>query len=182
MQNLNFLKPVSAGIKNTAVITAVLISVCTGSSCRKTYEVERTTVIINELMPVNLTTVPDNYGEYDDWIELYNLTPDDFDLSGYYLSDSKKRQTKWHFPGGTKITGYGYLIVWADGDSTQTGLHTNFKLSDMGETLELSRPDLQLIDRVKYPAQAREFTFSRIPNGKGGFTWTRPTFNRSNDY
>jgi len=41
------------------------------------------TVVINEFMVVNFTTVADQDGEYDDWIELYNLTSNEIDLSGY---------------------------------------------------------------------------------------------------
>ena len=41
-------------------------------------------------MPVNSSTVTDFDGEFDDWIELFNLSAAPMDLSGYYLSDTKK--------------------------------------------------------------------------------------------
>ncbi len=168
-------------IKRIAFLcSSIMLLTLTG--CRKTYEINRTSIIINELMPVNTTTMPDNYGEFDDWIELYNLTSNVIDLSGYFISDSKKNPAKWQFPSGTAIPGNGYLIVWADKDTTQSGLHTNFKLSSQGDMVMLSKPDLTVIDKVTYPVTSRELTYSRIPNGTGAFFWRSPTFNRSNDY
>jgi hypothetical protein len=139
------------------------------------------TVVINEFMVVNFTTVADQDGEYDDWIELYNLTSNEIDLSGYYLTDSKKNLTKWKFPEGTSITGGGYLIVWADDDTTQVGLHTNYKLSSLGERVLLLTPELEFMDKVEYGSQSNELAYARVPNGTGGFVWQSATFNYQND-
>ncbi len=150
-------------------------------SCKKTYETVPGNIVINELMPVNITTVTDQDGEYDDWIELYNLANVDIDLSGYFLSDSKKDLLKWKIPQGTSIGANGYVIVWADKDTTQTGLHANFKLSSLGEEVLLTRPDGTNTDKIIYPGQTLELSYSRVPNGKGPFKWQAPSFGRSND-
>jgi hypothetical protein len=150
-------------------------------SCKKTYETAGAEVVINELMPLNLSTVADNYGEFDDWIELFNKSSAAIDLSGFYLSDNHNKPSKWQFPAGTVIEGYGYLIIWTDGDSTQTGLHTNFKLSSVGEEAVLAKPDLTVIDKISFPVTNMELSFSRVPNGTGAFKWQNPTFNSSND-
>jgi hypothetical protein len=131
-------------------------------------------------MPVNSTVVADQNGEYDDWFELYNVTPLKIDLSGYYLTDNKSNITKWRIPQGTFIDGNGFLIIWADKDTTQAGLHANFKLSSLGEELLISKPDQSLVDKVVYPAQSDELSFSRVPDGVGDYRWKKPTFNRSN--
>jgi hypothetical protein len=150
-------------------------------SCKKTYETTSAEVVINELMPVNSGTVADNYGEFDDWIELFNKSAATVDLSGYYLSDNHKKPSKWQIPQGTVIIGKGYLIIWADGDSTQFGLHTNFKLSSSGEEAVLAKPDLTIIDKVTFPSPIMEVSYSRVPNGTGEFKWQYPTYNKSND-
>jgi len=49
-------------------------------------------IVINEFMAVNSYTAADQDGEYDDWIELFNLTSEEINLSGYYLTDSKNNQ------------------------------------------------------------------------------------------
>lgn len=132
-------------------------------------------------MPVNNSTATDQNGEYDDWIELYNLSASSLDISGHYLSDSKKNIYKWQIPYGTSISGKSYLMIWADEDTTQFGLHANFKLSSSGETVVLSKPDGTLIDKVEYPAQTLELSYSRNPDGTGLFRWQKPTFNWTNN-
>ena len=103
------------------------------------------------------------------------------DISGYFLSDNKDHFSKWVFPAGTSIPGNGYLIIWADDDSAQVGLHANFKLSSLGEEVLLSLPDGTLTDKVIFPGQSIELSFSRNPDGTGSFRWQTPTFNSSNN-
>jgi hypothetical protein len=150
-------------------------------SCKKTYGPKYTEIVINELMPYNKTTVTDNYGEFDDWIELYNLSSSKKDISGYFLSDSKSHNTKWQFPQGTSISGNDYLIIWADKDTMQLGLHANFKLSSSGEKVVFSNPDSIIVDDIEYSAQTQELSYSRVPNGTGAFIWKKPTYNKSNN-
>ncbi len=138
-------------------------------------------IVINELMPKNSQYGSDQNGQFDDWIELYNLSAEDLNISGYYLTDSKKELTKWKFPEGTILAKNGYLIVWADSDTTQVGLHTNYKLSAVGENVVLLSPDQVIIDLVEYPATTLEQSYAHKPNGTGSFQWATPTFNKSND-
>ena len=150
-------------------------------SCEKTEDLSNGDIVINELMPVNSTIVADQNGEYDDWIELFNLSSLSIDISGYYLSDKKSNILKWQIPQGTHIPGNGYIIIWADKDTTQIGLHANFKLSSLGEKVLLSKPDGTLIDEVVYPGQTLELSYSRYPNGTGIFRWQNPTFSNTNN-
>ncbi len=139
-------------------------------------------IVINELLPKNSQNGSDQDGDFDDWIELYNPATIDQDISGYYLTDSKKNPTKWKFPEGTKITANGYLIVWADEDSTHvSGLHTNYKLSADGENVVLLTPTQEVINLVEYPITLVEQSWARKPNGTGDFEWAAPTFNGAND-
>jgi hypothetical protein len=162
-------------------LLSIIPLLLTTFACKKTYEIPPSDVVINELMPKNSKTVADNYGEFDDWIELYNKSASSIDLSGYYISDNHKKPEKWMIPHGTTIAAKGYLIIWADGDSTEIGLHTNFKLSASGEEAVLTRPDLKIVNKVSYQVQTLELSYSRVPNGIGDFKWKTPTFNKSND-
>jgi hypothetical protein len=150
------------------------------ASCEKQKDSSNGEIVINELMPVNSTTVSDQNGEFDDWIELYNPSTERFDISGYHLSDKKSNLSKWSFPEGITVSGKGFLVIWADSDTTQSGLHANFKLSSSGETVSLSKPDGSLIDQVEYSGQALELSYSRNPDGTGDFKWQIPTFNGPN--
>lgn len=151
------------------------------NSCDKDDNNPDKTVVINEFMAVNYVTAADQDGEYDDWIELYNLTDEEIDLTGYYLTDSKKNLTKWKFPAGTSINAEGYLIIWADGDTTQQGLHTNYKLSSFGERVLILSPEVEILDKVEYDAQSSELAYARVPNGTGDFVWQAATFGYKND-
>jgi hypothetical protein len=175
------LRNLSKNMQRINILVLLLIIMIAFQSCKKFYDPSMGDLSINELMTYNKTTVTDQDGQFDDWIELYNFSSSGIDLSGYFLSDSKKNISKWTFPQGTSISGKGYLIIWADKDTTQLGLHANFKLSSTGETVILSQPDGALIEKVDYPAQTIELSYSRNPDGSGRFIWQRPTFNWTNN-
>lgn len=137
-------------------------------------------IVINEFMASNQQTVQDQDGEYDDWIELYNNGDSPVDLTDFHLSDNQESLTKWQFPNGTMIDAKGYLIIWADGDEYQEGIHANFKLSAGGESISLTNNEIQLIDFVEYGEQESDFTYGRYPNGTGPFEIMNPTLGSVN--
>ncbi|RMG77290.1 MAG: T9SS C-terminal target domain-containing protein, partial [Bacteroidetes bacterium] len=74
-----------------------------------------------------------------------------------------------------------YLIVWADKDEMQAGLHANFKLSKSGETLWFSHEDGTLIDSLTFGQQITNISSARIPNGSGPIVRQAPTFAADNE-
>jgi len=132
---------------------------------------EVTPVVINELMARNATTIADPQGEYDDWIELFNISDEIVDMSGMYLSDNPENPLKWKFPKNTTIAPGGYTIVWADEDGgDEPGLHANFKLSSQGETLWLYDTDTHnnaLLDSMSFEALETDQSMGRVPDGQG---------------
>ena len=144
------------------------------------YEISITgDLVINEFMADNESTVMDQDGEYDDWIEFYNNGTEDINLSGYYLSDDAAEPNLWMFPDTVILAG-GYLIVWADKDLTQEGLHADMKLSASGEVIILSDASLNLVDEISFLAQKPDTTTGRYPNGTGDFIEMLPTFGAIN--
>lgn len=137
-------------------------------------------VVINEIMASNTTTQADNFGEFDDWIELFNNTASAVDLSGYYLSDNLLNLDKWEIPAGTILQPNGFMIFWADEDSSQGWNHCNFKLSGLGESVYLVNTNLSIVDSVNFGAQTTDLGFARNPNGTGNFVIQNPTFNTFN--
>jgi hypothetical protein len=137
-------------------------------------------VVINELSASNATIQMDDAGEYDDWIELYNNTSSPISLDGFYLSDDDDDLMQWTFPVGTTINANDYLIIWADKDTLQTGLHANFKLSASGETVYLSNAIGSVIDEITFTTQTTDVTYGRYPNGTGPFMFMNPTFSAEN--
>lgn len=162
------------------VLTAELAD--TGG-CPEPQAITANDVVINEFLAVNdsLGTTRDGNGETDDWVELFNTTGTEMDLSDVYLSDNPENKFKWQFPAGTIIPAEGYLIVWCDEDGGQPGLHASFKLNRDGEQIFLSNADGSTIDEVSFGMQDNNVSSSRVPNGTGNFVAQHTTFKFSND-
>ena len=138
-------------------------------------------LVVNEIMASNSVTVTDPAGDYEDWFELYNTTSNTLSLDNLYASDSSTNLLKWAFPTGTTIAANGYLIVWADSELTETGIHADFKFSAGGENCILSYPDGTIVDTVTFGAQTTDMSYARSPNGTGSFVIQAPTYNTNND-
>ncbi len=138
-------------------------------------------LVINEFMASNQNAVTDEAGDYDDWIELFNLTGETVHLVGYYLTDNPANLTKWSFPAGATLPANGYLIIWADDDTEEGDLHANFRLSRSGETITLLNPNLEIVDEVTFTDQVTDNSSSRVPNGTGDFVIQPATFGQNND-
>ena len=137
-------------------------------------EVMGSSVVINEFMASNSISFADPQGDYDDWLELHNLTGTAVLLTGMYLSDKEDNPTKWEFPENTEIPANGYLIVWLDEDEEDApdGLHANFKLARGGEIITLVDTDArgnQVLDTITFGEQEEDTAFGRLPNGTGAF-------------
>ena len=104
--------------------------------------------VINEVQSTN-TSLPDQYGQFMDWVEIYNPTNGAIDLSGYRLSDSLNDRSKFVFPA-VSIGPGGYLLVWC-GQSAEFPVpgpypagqlrSASFAISSGGESIVLTAPD-----------------------------------------
>ena len=56
------------------------------------------TILINEFMSSNVSTIPDEDNDYEDWIELYNPSEQMINLGNFGLSDDEDEPLKWQFP------------------------------------------------------------------------------------
>src|SRR4029077_18593131 len=125
-------------------------------------------VVINEWMAGNTHTATNPLsGKYSDWFELYNSGTNTAVLGGYYLTDSLTNQFNYQIPAGYTIPPHGFLLVWADGKSTNgtADLHVPFKLSKSGEGLGLYGSDGNPVDFVNYGAQSDDISEGRYPDG-----------------
>ena len=145
-------------------------------------DMEGPSVVINELMADNDNILADPQGDYDDWLELQNLTDSPITLTGMYLSDKEDNPTKWEFPENIDIPANGYLIVWLDEDhddeNATEGLHANFKLSKNGEVVLLVDTNAngnQVLDSITFGEQETDTAFGRLPDGTGDFQIVQAT-------
>lgn len=139
-------------------------------------------VAINECMASadSSAGITDPDGGYADWIELYNNTSDPIPLRDFYLSNDRDFLKLWRFPDNAIIGPDAYLIVWADRDINESGLHTNFKLDKAGGAILLSHEDQTVVDSVQYATQTTNVAYARVPNGTGPFTLQNATFGAAN--
>lgn len=138
-------------------------------------------VVINEFMADNDAAVPSPYGDYPDWIELFNKSNATVDLSGIYLTSNLTNPT-WQFAAGTKIGPKSYLVIWADDKTRRGPLHTDFTVKANGGTLGLFASDGEtLIDSVVYDKQLRDSSFGRTHDGDSSWSYmATPTAGEAN--
>ena len=127
-------------------------------------------LVINEFMASNNNSSQDPEGQYDDWIEIYNTGVDTVDIGSMYLTDNLSNPVKWQIPvtdpALTTIEPGGHLLIWADGDNSDPGLHANFKLDANGEEIGLFNSDgISMIDSVVFGEQTGDISYGRYPDG-----------------
>ena len=127
-------------------------------------------LVINEFLARNDKTNTDEYGEFDDWIELFNGTDSSINVGGMYISDNLLDKTKFQIPKTdsikTTVHSGGYLLIWADNDIDQGIHHVGFKLSGSGEEIILTDKDgVTTIDSMTFVEQRTDFSMGRETDG-----------------
>lgn len=98
-----------------------------------------------------------------DWIELYNSSAEQQDVSGYKLYDSGGKEgakPKFTLPAGTVIPALGLMVVVVD-DTTEAG----FGLSSGGEVVWLENAAGTVIDTVAFPALEATQSYGKTLEG-----------------
>jgi hypothetical protein len=125
-------------------------------------------VRLNEFMADNVRTIADDFGEYDDWLELYNPGPQPVDLGGLYLTDDLSDPTRFRITDGITIASEGFVLFWTDGDVEQGPFHTSFRLDADGEEIGLfGAVGTVTIDTVAFGPQVTDDATGRLPDGAG---------------
>lgn len=121
-----------------------------------------TSLNINEICAKNTTfQAPD--GNYYDWIEFYNDSFDDIDISGWGLSDETNNPFKYVFPENTVIHSKEYFIVYCDKKASKlNNAIANFGLSSDGDTLMLSDTFGGVSEDITYPELDSDISYGYI--------------------
>ena len=94
---------------------------------------------INEVLTNNQSTF--KLGEtYPDYVELYNPSDTPYDLSHHTLTDNLNSPAKFTFPENTVIQPGNYLLLYADSETSNPGLHLGFGLDSEGDQIHLLAP------------------------------------------
>lgn len=130
---------------------------------------------INEVMIVNdSTSIVDDYGRYNAWIELFNSTFGPLEISSVFLTNEHGNNTKYPVPLGdvnTEIPSRQHVIFWADGQPSKGTFHTNFTFVP-GEDNYIAIYDANgetLIDEIVVPGSLLPGqSYARKVDGEGG--------------
>ena len=143
---------------------------------------------INEVMASNNSSIRDAQGQYDDWIEIYNSGAEPVNVGGMYLTDHLDNPTMWRIPSNyrptaTTIAPGGHLLIWADDDIGDVGLHANFKLNADGDQVALFAADGRtLIHSLEFGDQTSDISFGSYPDAADNSRFlANPTPGAEND-
>lgn len=141
---------------------------------------------VNEIAAINNETIETEFGEYEDWVEIFNYGDEPVDLHLAYVSDNPDDPTKHMLieqePGELIIEPGGFLILWADGFPELGARHLNFSLSGSGEYFGIYEPqDLILVDGVTFGQQISDVTYGRTLDGGMWNFFPEPTPGAPND-
>ena len=127
---------------------------------------------INEVMPSNTSTIADNLGEFEPWVELYNADSNTIDLTSYRLSNDGLNPGLWVFPAGTTIAEGERLLIWCDAETNETAvgfLHADFRLNGAGGIVVLAREHFGepvVVDYVSYGQVGADASYGTYPEGE----------------
>lgn len=151
------------------LLTGIFIVVIYWGSAQST----SSQVVINEICSSNFSLIQDENGNYSDYIELYNPSPDPVSLDGYYLSDDEDWPQKFAL-GPAVIPPKGYYVVWLDGTDHAEAGQVGFRIARSGEELFLSNANgEEIIDTVTVPTLSYNTSYGR--QNDGGPQWKKLT-------
>lgn len=123
-------------------------------------------LFVNEWMANNVNSVTDNFGEHEDFFEIYNDAAE-YNLSHIFVSDDSTKLGKWNI-GNSNILSKAFLLCWADNQTQQGDNHANFKLSANGESIfisEYSGLKYRILDSVSFGAMPADISLGCYPDG-----------------
>ena len=136
-------------------LSIIVLSLILLAGCNK--KVQRSDLVINEVMVLNENSYVDDFGERHAWIEIYNNTTRTQELSSFFITNDKNDPKKYAVPRGdvkTAIKPHQHAVFFADDIPSNGTFHLNFKLDPNKENyIGLYEADgTTLIDEMTIPA------------------------------
>ena len=119
---------------------------------------------INEIQSDNGSTIADEAGDYDPWIEIHNLAPVELDLEDFILHYGGE---SWTLPEEAVIDHDAQLLLWLDGEPGEGSLHASFELTPGAGALWLEGRHGATSDSVVFPALNSDLVWARSEDGGG---------------
>jgi Na+-transporting methylmalonyl-CoA/oxaloacetate decarboxylase gamma subunit len=155
-------------------IIALLLIVLAG--CNE--KVDRSDLVINEVVVENIDGYTNDFGEKHGWIEIYNNTTRTMELSSIFITNDHNNPKKYAVPRGdsrTEVAPQQQVVFWADNKPSNGTFHLNFELDPTKENyIAIYEADGEtLIDELTIPAgmlanQSYGYEKDGIKNDKTG--------------
>ncbi len=144
-----------------------------------------TDICINEICASNDTCLADVNGNFYDWIELYNMSDEEIDLTGYGVSKKESKPYQLTIPEGVTLGAGEYLVIFCN-KNEEAGFHDGalyapFNIGADGETLTLVDADGALLDTCSFYALKTDDTYGHYPDGDGSYSILTPTPSTTNN-
>lgn len=151
----------------------LLHTITPGAANDNTMPPPTVSVLMNEAYSRGTTENPD-------WIEIYNTTDAEIDLSGFKIYDNGGQsgsKPKKEFEAGTVIPANGFYVIVVDTED-----ESGFGLSSGGDEVWLENADGQIIDNISFGAMEETQSYGRKPDGSDNFViFTEITRGSSNN-
>lgn len=118
-------------------------------------------LVISEVMADGDSSVVDEYGRRNGWIEIFNKSHGSVRYGGCFLTDDPENLTKSPIPEGDLRTVLGprqTVLFYASGERGGGAYHTSFKIKRGGTVYLVSNDGKTIIDEIKVP--------DNLPRGK----------------
>ena len=161
---------------NKLLLTAFLLS----SSLLGHSQIDQS-IKLNEVMTVNTSNIQDEYGEYNAWVEIANVSHSTYNIRGMYITTDtsvlnetmsvpERIKRMSIIPNGeprTNLTARQHLVFYLNSTPTKGSLHLNTKVNE-GEKVWIalySGNARDIIDSVTVPVMKANQSYARIHDG-----------------
>jgi large repetitive protein len=129
----------------------VFFDVPTPEAVNQTTQLPDYLLYINEWQIQNETTLFDEAGDYNAWVEVFN--PNDFqvNLAGYaFMMDAASYVVVNDEPWLTAVEANGHIVLWLDAEPSQGANHLGLTCSVSGGNLSLLGPSGEVLDAIDW--------------------------------
>lgn len=155
------------------VISTIAVALLISGAANTALAQGRAGLRINEVMVTNQSSIVDDYGQKQAWIELFNSNFSPLEISSVYITNDSTQKRLYPVPLGdvnTEIPKRQHVVFFADGEPNKGTFHTNFVLVP-GQDNWIGIYDADgetLIDEVTIPASlGADQTWARTEDGTG---------------
>lgn len=137
----------------------------------------KSSIVLNEIFVRN-ESLPTLNGRLCGWVELWNPSDEEVNLSEMSLSDRSDQPRRWVFPEGSQISARGFVRICFEPGQPESGANAPFELPPHGGAVYLFNAPAQggaVLDTLTFGVPAADFAVGRVPDGGNVWRLTEPT-------